>query len=101
MDIIAHEERLVASGFKLEQAREILRVVTSGDAHAMTRADGERLEQAMYQRFAAVDQKFDALNARLEAINSRLDAMTSRLIATAWTVGGVAVGILSAIRYLD
>jgi hypothetical protein len=100
MDIIAHEERLVASGLKLEQAREIIRVVVANDAHAMTRADGERMEQKIETRLAVFDARFNAIDGKFDAMNSKIDAMTSKLIATAWTVGGVAVGILTAIRYL-
>src|SRR5262245_12165751 len=66
MDIIAHEERLLASGFNLEQAREILRVVTSGDAQAMTRADGDRLESSLTAQMKRLEQSFHADVKRLE-----------------------------------
>ena len=67
MDIVWHEERLIASGFKVEQAREILRLVTSGDPQAMTNADGERLEQRLSVRIDRLDIKIDALSARVDA----------------------------------
>ena len=92
----------------------------------MTRADGLALEKRLTQyvdtrfagldasivalkldhdtRFAAIDEKTDAqtaiMDARFEAMDAKLDAVLSKLTATAWTVGGVAVGILVAIKYL-
>lgn len=124
MDIIGHQERLIASGFKFEQAQEILRVVTSGDAQAMTKADGDRLEQRLTaridnlehrlearfnaieakfttvdSRFAALDAKFEAIDVKFEAFDTKIEAMTSKLVATVWTVGGAIVAMLAAMRY--
>ncbi len=59
----------------------------------MTKADGERLEQRLSVRI-------DKLDTKLDALSGRIDALGIKLVATAWTVGGVAVGILSAIKYL-
>lgn len=103
MDIIGHQERLIASGFKFEQAQEILRVVTSGDAQAMTKADGDRLEQRLTARIDNLEHRFEAkftaIDAKLEAMDVKIEAMTSKLVATVWTVGGAIVAMLAAMRY--
>ena len=116
MDIIEHEERLEGAGFNREQAREILRVVTSGDAIAMSRANGQDMELRLTTRMDGLEDRFtsrmdrledkltsrmDAMEGRFEALGSKLDSIQQKLIATAWTVGGVAVGILTAIRYFS
>ena len=97
MDIIEHQDRLVDAGFNINQAREILRLVTSGDAHSMTKADGAAMEQRLGQRVDALETK---LNSRIDTLDSRIGAQTHKLTATVWTVGGVAVAILLAADYL-
>lgn len=120
MDIIEQEDRLEAAGFKREQVRELIRFVTSGDTQAMSKSDGDRLDQRLSAKIDGVDarltDKIDSVDARLtakidgvdarltakiDALSLKIDSMTSKLIATSWTVGGVAVGILAAIRFFD
>ena len=59
MDIIEQEDRLEAVGFKREQVRELIRFVTSGDAQAMTRSDGERLEQSVRSEIKRLEEKIE------------------------------------------
>jgi len=63
----------------------------------------DAMDQRHQARFRAADYKyegkFQAIEIRFKALDAKLDAMTQKLISTAWTVGGVAVGILVAIRY--
>lgn len=101
MDVFEQEGRLIQTGFEPEQAREIVRMVASGDSQAMTRADGEKLERAlrseMEQMGAALRQETQSLGRELRA---EMKAMSSRQIATSWTVGGVLAGILLAAKFL-
>jgi len=114
MDVFEQEGRLIDTGFNADQAREIVRFVTSGDNQAMTRADGHKMERAirgdmekmeqrlierMDTKFGAVDAKFESIDVKFEAMDAKLDAVLSKVIATVWTVGGVAVGILVAVKY--
>lgn len=109
MDIIEQEDRLEAAGFKREQVRELIRFVTSGDTQAMSKGDGDRLDQRLSAKIDGVDARLNAkidsvdarLTAKIDALSLKIDSMTSKLIATSWTVGGVAVGILAAIRFFD
>jgi len=97
MDIIELEERLIASGFKLEQAREIVRIIAFDDVDTMTHVDGHRLEQALRAEMKRLEDRVDV---RFTSLDAKIDAMKRKLVITAWTIGGVAVGILSAIKYL-
>lgn len=100
MDIIEHEERLMASGFNLDQAREILRVVSSGDAQAMSRADGQQLKSELKAEMKDLRTELKALDTKIGALDTKIDTLGHKLVATAWTVGGVAVGILIAVDFL-
>ncbi len=98
MDIFEHEQRFEEAGIQHGHARVILQAINSGDARAMTKADGDRLEinlrREFTTKFEALEIKFDS---RFEVLDAKLDTMTQKLIATVWTVGGVAVAVLVGI----
>lgn len=94
MDIIEQEDRLEAAGFKREQVRELIRFVTSGDAQAMTRSDGERLEQSVRSEIKRLEEK----------IEIKIETAKAQLTSTVWGAVGVSaaavVGLTKVIELL-
>jgi len=94
MNIFEHEEALESAGFKREQVRALLKFVSSGDAEAFSKRDGEVMEQKNQMRFENLEARIENLEKRMD---DKLDAVLSKMTATIWTVGGVmlaaAVGL--------
>jgi len=92
MDIIEQEDRLEAAGFKREQVRELIRFVTSGDAQAMTRSDGERLEQSLRSEIKRLEEKIDI----------KIEAAKAQLTSTVWSAVGIsAAAVVGLTKLID
>ena len=103
MDIIEQEDRLEAAGFKREQVRELIRLVTSGDAQAMTRSDGERLEKAIRSDGERLEQSLRSEIKRLEEkIDIKIEAAKAQLTSTVWSAVGIsAAAVVGLTKLID